>query len=66
MCTENKQTNKQTNKMFLIPQLKACLVGLQMAYLSEHCQGWDHPEIQYNESATIQGAATYKQSYYQV
>jgi len=51
--------------MFLIPQLKACPVGLEMAYLSEHCQGWDHPEIQYNGSAAIQGAATYKQSYYQ-
>jgi len=45
--------------MFLIPQLKACLVGLEMAYLSEHCQGWDHPEIQYNGSAAIQRAATY-------
>jgi hypothetical protein len=51
--------------MFLIPQLKACLVGLETAYLSEHCQGWDHPEIRYNESAAIQGVATYEQSYYQ-
>jgi len=51
--------------MFVIPQLKACLVGLETAYLSEHCQGWDHPEIQYNESAAMQGVATYAQSYYQ-
>jgi hypothetical protein len=57
--------NKQTNKMIFIPQLKACLVGPEMAYLSERCLGWDHPENQYNESAVIHGAVTYELSYYQ-
>ena len=51
--------------MFLIPQLKACLAGLETAYLSEHCLDWDHPEIEYNGSAAFQGAATYEPSYYQ-
>jgi hypothetical protein len=36
-----------------------------MACLSEHCLGWDHPEIQYNESAVTEGAVIYGLSYYQ-